>query len=139
MTFQINVAPSGHTFPCDIDDTVLAAGLHAGIGLPYGCKNGACGSCKGKVLSGSFEQKPHQARALSEAEKADGFALFCCVVPRSDLQIAVRGFGWVWMLGVWQTGEAARAEFGGAGIQQQPLRAFGIPRHNDSVIEFPTE
>ena len=93
MTFQINVAPSGHTFTCDIDDTVLTAGLHAGIGLPYGCKNGACGSCKGKVLSGSFEQKPHQARALSEAEKADGFALFCCVVPTSDLSIAVREVG----------------------------------------------
>ena len=45
MTFQINVAPSGHAFTCDTDDTVLAAGLHAGIGLPYGCKNGACGSC----------------------------------------------------------------------------------------------
>ena len=93
MTFQINVAPSGHEFTCDTDDTVLAAALRAGIGLPYGCKNGACGSCKGKVVEGEFTHRPHQLRALSEAEQADGFALFCCVVPQSDLKIAAREVG----------------------------------------------
>jgi CDP-4-dehydro-6-deoxyglucose reductase len=93
MTFQIDVAPSGHTFTCDTDDTVLGAALRSGIGLPYGCKNGACGSCKGKVVSGEFTQRPHQQRALSDAEKAEGYALFCCVVPQSDLSIAVREVG----------------------------------------------
>jgi CDP-4-dehydro-6-deoxyglucose reductase len=90
MTFQITVQPSGHQFDCEADETVLAAAIRAGIGLPYGCKNGACGSCKGRIVEGQVEHKPHQQRALSEQEKAHGFALFCCAVPDADLQIEAR-------------------------------------------------
>jgi CDP-4-dehydro-6-deoxyglucose reductase len=90
MTFQITVQPSGHQFECEDDETVLAAAIRAGIGLPYGCKNGACGSCKGKVAEGLVELKPHQQRALSEQEKAQGLTLFCCAIPDSDLVIEAR-------------------------------------------------
>jgi CDP-4-dehydro-6-deoxyglucose reductase len=93
MTFQITVQPSGHHFACEADETVLAAAIRAGIGLPYGCKNGACGSCKGKVLGGAVEHKPHQQRALSEQEKTQGFSLFCCAVPEGDLVIEAREVG----------------------------------------------
>jgi len=62
MTFQITVQPSGHHYDCDADETVLAAAIRSGIGLPYGCKNGACGSCKGKVVEGSIQHRPHQAQ-----------------------------------------------------------------------------
>jgi CDP-4-dehydro-6-deoxyglucose reductase len=90
MTFQVSVQPSGRQFSCDADETVLAAATRAGIGLPYGCKNGACGSCKGKLLSGSVTHGQHQERALSAADEAAGAALFCCAVPQSDLVIEVR-------------------------------------------------
>ena len=90
MTFQITVQPSGHQFACEADETVLAAAIRAGVGLPYGCKNGACGSCKGKVADGMVELKPHQQRALTEQEKLQGFTLFCCAVPCSDLVIEAR-------------------------------------------------
>jgi CDP-4-dehydro-6-deoxyglucose reductase len=90
MTFQITVQPSGHQFPCDADETVLTAALRAGIGLPYGCKNGACGSCKGKIVQGSVEHKAHQQRALMEEERANGFSLFCCAIPGADLVIEAR-------------------------------------------------
>jgi CDP-4-dehydro-6-deoxyglucose reductase len=93
MTFQITVQPSGHHFECEADETVLAAAIRAGIGLPYGCKNGACGSCKGKVVEGSVEHKPHQQRALSDQEKTQGFSLFCCAVPAGDLVIEAREVG----------------------------------------------
>lgn len=93
MTFQITVQPSGHDYACEADDTVLAAAIHAGIGLPYGCKNGACGSCKGKVVGGTIHHKPHQPRALSDQEKLQGFALMCCAVPQSDLVIEAREVG----------------------------------------------
>ena len=62
MTFQVTVQPSGHQFSCEADETVLAAAIRAGVGLPYGCKNGACGSCKGKVVEGSVTHKAHQQR-----------------------------------------------------------------------------
>ncbi len=90
MTFQITVQPSGHQFQCDADETVLAAAVRAGVGLPYGCKNGACSSCKGKVVSGSVTHKPHQRRALTEEEETAGMALFCCALPHSDLVINAR-------------------------------------------------
>ena len=90
MTFQVTVLPSGHQFPCAPDDTVLAAAIKAGIGLPYGCKNGACGSCKGKVVAGSVTHKAHQQRALSGDDEAAGGALFCCATAHSDLIIEAR-------------------------------------------------
>ncbi|MES2902077.1 MAG: 2Fe-2S iron-sulfur cluster-binding protein, partial [Pseudomonadota bacterium] len=93
MTFQITVQPSGHQFACEADETVLGAAIRAGIGLPYGCKNGACGSCKGKVVAGSVAHKAHQQRALSEDEKAQGFALFCCATTSADLVIEAREVG----------------------------------------------
>jgi len=48
MSFNITVQPSGRAFTATSDETLLAAGLRQGIGLPYGCKDGACGSCKCK-------------------------------------------------------------------------------------------
>jgi CDP-4-dehydro-6-deoxyglucose reductase, E3 len=93
MTFQITVQPSGHQFACEADETVLSAAIRAGIGLPYGCKNGACGSCKGKVMAGAVEHKAHQQRALTDAEKAAGFALFCCATTDADLVIEAREVG----------------------------------------------
>jgi CDP-4-dehydro-6-deoxyglucose reductase len=93
MTFQITVQPSGTQFACEADETVLSAAIRAGVGLPYGCKNGACGSCKGKVVGGTVTHKPHQARALSEQEKLQGMSLFCCALPEGDVVIEAREIG----------------------------------------------
>ncbi|MBX9868774.1 MAG: CDP-6-deoxy-delta-3,4-glucoseen reductase [Burkholderiaceae bacterium] len=90
MTFQVTVTPSGRQFTCDDDESVLSAALRNGIGLPYGCKNGACGSCRGKVLSGRVLHGSHQQRALSEADEAQGASLFCCARPQSDITIEAR-------------------------------------------------
>ncbi|NMM38648.1 MAG: CDP-6-deoxy-delta-3,4-glucoseen reductase [Glaciimonas sp.] len=87
MTFQVTVQPGGQQFSCDENDTVLTAAMQAGITLPYGCKNGACGSCKGKILSGTAKHGTHQQKALSTEEEANGLALFCCATPLSDLVI----------------------------------------------------
>jgi CDP-4-dehydro-6-deoxyglucose reductase len=85
--FQVTIKPSGHQFSAEADDNVLASGLKAGYALPYGCRNGACGSCKGKILQGSVDYGRYQESALSEAEKASGHALFCQAKPLSDLTI----------------------------------------------------
>jgi CDP-4-dehydro-6-deoxyglucose reductase len=90
MSFQITVMPSNRVFSCDADETVLAAAMRAGVGLPYGCKNGACASCKGKLLDGTVVHAPHQERALSAEEESKGLSLFCCAVPHSDLVIEAR-------------------------------------------------
>lgn len=90
MSFQVRVEPSGHQFTCDESETILAAALRAGIGLPYGCKSGSCASCKGRVLEGQVKHGPHQERALPEDERQRGYALYCCAMPQSDLSIEAR-------------------------------------------------
>lgn len=90
MSYQVTVQPSAHTFTVDDDATILGAAIDAGIGLPYGCRNGACGACKGKVLQGEVDHGEYQASALSEADKQNGMALFCCAHPISDVVIECR-------------------------------------------------
>ncbi|MBK4737404.1 CDP-6-deoxy-delta-3,4-glucoseen reductase [Noviherbaspirillum pedocola] len=90
MTFQVTVEPSGRQFPCDEDETVLAAAIRAGVGLPYGCKNGACGSCRSKLVSGEVSHGAHQERALPVVDEERGFMLTCCARPNSDLVIESR-------------------------------------------------
>lgn len=90
MTYTVTVRPSGREFAADKGETILEAALRQHVTLPYGCRDGACGSCKGRVLQGRFEQGPHQARALTEAEAKDGYALFCCSRPLEDLEIESR-------------------------------------------------
>ena len=90
MTFQVTVTPSGRQFECGNDETLLAAALRAGVGIPYGCKNGACGSCKGRVVSGEVVHSKYQEKALTAAETEQGMSLFCCAKPQSDLTIEAR-------------------------------------------------
>ena len=87
---RITLEPSGHRFDCEAGETVLAAALREGLVLPYGCRSGSCGTCKATVRSGAFEHGPHQARALTDAERARGRALLCQVVPKTDLVVQAR-------------------------------------------------
>ena len=88
MTFNITIKPSNKRFRAEAHQTLLEAGLKQGHILPYGCRNGACGVCKGKVLHGTVDQGNYQKHALSDAEIASGLTLFCCAKPLSDLVIA---------------------------------------------------
>jgi CDP-4-dehydro-6-deoxyglucose reductase len=93
MAFTVTLRPSGHTFSADADTTLLQAALDAGLTLPYGCRNGACGSCKGAVLEGDIDHGKIQDHALTEAERKEGKALFCCAMARSDLTLECREVG----------------------------------------------
>lgn len=90
MTFTVIVQPSGVSFSVDRDEPVLAAAIRQGVGLPYGCKDGACGSCKCKLIEGRVIHGAHQARALSNEQEDAGFTLTCCAAPQTDLVIEAR-------------------------------------------------
>lgn len=90
MSFQVTIQPSGHRFSVSGDETVLSAALEAGYNLPYGCRNGACGACKGQVLQGTVDPGHYQPHALSAQEIAAGKVLFCCARPISDIVIECR-------------------------------------------------
>ncbi|MDE2121955.1 MAG: CDP-6-deoxy-delta-3,4-glucoseen reductase, partial [Betaproteobacteria bacterium] len=87
MNRTITVLPAGHRFEVEDTETVLAAAIRQGVGLPYGCQDGACGSCKCRWISGDFELGPHQAKALSEAERLGGMVLTCRMRPQGDVVI----------------------------------------------------
>ena len=93
MTYQVTIQPSGHQFTVKPNETLLGAALNAGFSLPYGCRNGACGACKGKVLAGSVDYGTHQDSALTHEDKLKGLALFCCAKATSDLTIEVKEVG----------------------------------------------
>ena len=117
MPRQITIKPSDHSFTCADGDTVLVAAMAADLMLPYGCRNGACGTCKGKILAGEVDYGPHQATTLTDAEKAQGLALFCCAKPLTDLVIEVK--------------EVRRA--GDLQIKRLPCRIESIVRAADDV------
>lgn len=90
VTYRVTMKPSGHGFDIAADTTLLDGALDAGFNLPYGCKNGACGTCKGRILSGQVDLGAAQDDVLPAAERAAGMALFCCAKPLSDLTLEVR-------------------------------------------------
>jgi CDP-4-dehydro-6-deoxyglucose reductase, E3 len=90
MTYQVTIQPSGHAFTVRQTESVLDAALRQGIILPYGCRNGACGSCLGAILSGTVHYPGDTPPALDAAQTADGKVLFCQARAASDLVIGVR-------------------------------------------------
>lgn len=87
MSFQVSIEPGQHRFQTQAGETILEAALRQGLTLPYGCRDGACGACRGKVLSGEIDHGRAQLHALSNDDRAAGFALFCCATANSDLRI----------------------------------------------------
>jgi CDP-4-dehydro-6-deoxyglucose reductase len=90
---RVTLQPSGLQFDVEDGESVLTAALRQGYVLPYGCRNGACGSCKGRVLEGSVDYGTYQKKALTDEEKAQGKALFCQAKPLGALVIEARTVG----------------------------------------------
>lgn len=120
MSHTVRLQPSGKSFPVDTETSILDQALQAGIVLPYGCKNGACGSCKARVLSGTFVQDAHQPQALTAAEQARGLALVCRARATSDLELEAR----------------VVAAVGDIPIRKMPCRVAAIERLAPDVIRL---
>ena len=90
MSHRITIKPSNHAFEAQEDETVLEAALREGFVIAYGCRNGACGTCKGKLLEGLVDYGKYQESTLPESEKAQGYALFCQAKPLTDIVIECR-------------------------------------------------
>lgn len=90
MSFKVTIQPGGHAFSVERDEPILMAAIRHGIGLPYGCKDGACGSCKTRLKEGRVIHGAHQAKALNSAEEDAGWILTCCAAPQTDVVIEAR-------------------------------------------------
>ena len=118
--FQITVQPSGRAFEAQAGETILSAAIRGGVGMPYGCKDGACGSCKCKKLSGSVVHGEHQQKALSTEEEEAGFVLTCCAQPLTDVVLESRQV----------TDESAYP------IKKLPVRVAALTRASHDVMQM---
>ena len=87
MSYQVDVQPVGLAFEISTEQTLLEAALADGMMLRHSCREGTCGSCKGKVLAGQVDHADSDLAVLTQAERDDGYALFCRAKACSDLQI----------------------------------------------------
>ena len=90
MAYQVSLSNSKHQFKVEDDETILQAALAAGLIIPYGCRDGACGSCKGKLIEGQVDYGQYSQKALSDEERAAGSVLFCQAKPLGDVVIEAR-------------------------------------------------
>ena len=77
VSAEVTVRPSGRVFFVEGRDSLLQAGLKAGLRLNYGCGNGTCGLCKARVISGDVVKTMPYDYHLSETERLQGHTLLC--------------------------------------------------------------
>jgi len=87
VSANVVVRPSGREFLVQGNDSILQAGLKAGLGLNYGCAGGNCGLCKARVISGETRQILQSDYSLSAAERAQGYLLLCAHTAVGDMVI----------------------------------------------------
>lgn len=87
---KIHIADTGLSYHCNESDTILRAGLRAGLGLPYECNTGGCGTCKFEILEGEVQDTWSDAPGLSERDRRKNRHLGCQSRPIADCQIKVR-------------------------------------------------
>jgi len=87
--FQLAMHPGAKQVTARIGETLLEAGLRAGLMLPYECRNGGCGVCVCTVLNGRVDHGAFQPASLTAPMRAAGKALMCCAVPLGDLEIDI--------------------------------------------------
>ncbi|MCW5620407.1 MAG: cytochrome b N-terminal domain-containing protein [Burkholderiales bacterium] len=90
---RMTVHPGNREVPVRAGETLLEAGLRAGIPMPYQCRNGGCGVCKGTILQGEVRHAPYQSAFLSEDERMLGRALLCVCTPVTDVEVEYEDAG----------------------------------------------
>ena len=119
MSFKITIHSNKESFSASNEETILESTLKHGHSFPYGCRNGACGSCKGKIIEGKIHYK-NEVTGISELESKEDYALFCQAIPESDIIIEAKEIN--------QVGEIT--------IRKLPCRVTEIEQINHDVIRL---
>jgi toluene monooxygenase electron transfer component len=88
--YRVRVAGSQVAFGCASDDTLLRAGQRAGLGFPYECNVGSCGTCRFELVEGEVQVQWDAAPGLSENDRKRKRYLGCQTRPRGDCTIKLR-------------------------------------------------
>jgi CDP-4-dehydro-6-deoxyglucose reductase len=120
MSHRVRVRPSGHQFHAEPSETLLQAGLRAGLNLDHGCANGSCGECRARLLEGQVAPHRHADYRFSAREKAEGWLLLCSCRALGDLVVETH-----------ESGSAAEIP-----LQRVRARVSRIERLQDDVIQL---
>jgi len=90
-SFVLTLHPGAVPVRARSGETILEAGLRAGLALPFDCRAGGCGQCVCTVLHGRFDPGAYQRAALTDAMRERGQALMCCAVALDDLELEIEG------------------------------------------------
>ena len=91
-TYKVRLEPVGVEMDVQEGETVLEAAFRQGIALMHGCKEGQCGSCKSRLLSGDIELLKYSTFALADYERETEHVLLCRTHAYSDLEVELLNF-----------------------------------------------
>ena len=92
MVYRIEMAGAGERFEAQADESLLQAATSAGVAIPHDCQLGGCGTCRVKVVSGTYEYDEFPF-GISQEEADAGFVLACQARARSDMVIVAAQAG----------------------------------------------
>ena len=84
---EIEFAGSGKRVTARSGQTILQAGLEAGLDLAFSCTMGGCGACKVRKTSGAVVMS--EPNCLSGQEREAGYLLACCAY--ADTNVVIEG------------------------------------------------
>ncbi|MDF3320041.1 2Fe-2S iron-sulfur cluster binding domain-containing protein [Rhodococcus sp. C3V] len=88
MTVTVNFRGHEEPVTCGPEETLLRAGLRAGLALPYECASGGCGSCRSQLVEGEVKSLWPDAGGLSERDRRRGNRILMCQsIPTADCTV----------------------------------------------------
>lgn len=91
MKVQIKARNRAYQFDATPAQSILYAGLADGIGLPYECGSGTCGTCRAKLVSGEVVDAWPDAPGKRHLRHADEH-LLCQCLPQGDCMFELSNF-----------------------------------------------
>jgi len=91
VSFKIQIEGSDVAFDCAATENLLDAAMRQGIDMPYSCRKGVCGNCKGRVMQGQLVAGTQGGSHEAGIQQPDEH-LFCRAQPASDLSIAPKAW-----------------------------------------------
>lgn len=87
---NVSIDENGQTFKIGNLDSILRAGLRSGLGFPYECNSGGCGSCKFQLLEGEVKNLWKEAPGLTRRDIRKEKKLACQSLALTDCKIKVK-------------------------------------------------
>lgn len=88
--FCVSIENSEVSADTDINDTILGSLLRAGVGMPYECNSGGCGSCKFTLIEGRISEDEGEWQGLRPSDVRKNKHLACVSRAQSNCLINVK-------------------------------------------------